>query len=306
MSEPLAEKLRSVAVTVPTPFDETGAEVRHDALGEYVETMQDAGVRLIIPCGNTGEYYSLSHDERVAVVESTVAASDDGTAVVAGAGGSTKTVRRLLESYERVGVDGAMIMFPSHTYMHLRGVETYYRRIAASTDLDLVLYKRGDELSDDTILSLASLPNVVGVKYAVDDITGFSKAVDRSPDDVVWMDGIAERFAPTFALEGAEGYTSGIGSFVPDVALALMDALRAEEWGRARELRDLVRPYEELRQEPGADNWISSANNVPAIKFGMELAGLYGGPVREPLVELSEADKSRAREYYDRIVEHGP
>lgn len=301
MAYKLRDRLRGVGFTIPTVFTEDGSEVHHEALKENVEAIQDEGGRLIIPCGNTGEYYSLTQEERVNVVESTVEAAGDETAVVAGAGGSTKTVQRLLDTYEAAGVDGAMIMYPTHTYMHVQGVETYYRRIADHTDLDLVLYKRGDELTNDAIISLTEHPNVVGVKYAVDDINGLSMAIEQSSDDVVWIDGIAERFAPAYALEGAEGVTTGIGSFVTHQVLALMDALQAENWTRAKELRNLVRPYEELRQEPGKGNWISSANNVPAVKVGMEYAGLHGGPVREPLVELCEEDKERARKYYERI-----
>ncbi|WP_227379472.1 hypothetical protein [Haladaptatus halobius] len=97
-------------------------------------------------------------------------------------------------------------------------------------------------------------------------------------------------------------FTTGIGSFVPKIAVALMEALREQDWERALRIRDLVRPYEDLREESGPDNDILAANNVPAIKYGIELAGRYGGPVREPIVELSEENKCRAEEYYDRMT----
>lgn len=297
----LKQNLRGVAFTNPTPFTEDGETVRHDALAENLESVVDAGGRVILPCGNTGEYYSLSHEERVAVVETTVETVGDSASVVAGVGGSTKTALDLIERYERAGADALLVMHPVHTFMHERGVEAYYRRLIESTDLGVVLYKRGPELTLDHLASLAAVENVVAVKYADNDVKAFSAAAS-SIDGVVWSNGIAERFAPAFALEGAEGFTTGIGNFVPEATLALMDALRDEDWERAREIRDLLRPYEDLREEPGADSAISAANNVPAVKFGMELAGLHGGPVREPLVDLSEEDRERAREYYDRIV----
>lgn len=299
--ESLEADLRGVAFTNPTPFDEDGETVAHDALRRNLEAVVEAGGRLLIPCGNTGEYYSLSHDERVAVVETTVDAVGDAASVVAGVGGSTKTALDLADRYEAAGADGLLVMHPVHTYMHERGVEAYYRRLVEATDLGVVLYKRGPELTHDHLAALSTYDNVVAVKYAVNDVKAFSKAAS-SISGVVWSNGIAERFAPAFAVEGAEGYTTGIGNFVPGATLALMDALREEDWARAREIRDLLRPYEDLREEPGADSDIPAANNVPAVKFGLELAGLYGGPVREPLVDLSEADRERAREYYDRIA----
>lgn len=294
--------LRDVAFTTTAPFDSDGENVSYEHHRENMRALQEAGASLFVPCGNTGEYYSLSHSERINIVEATVEATDDRSTVIAGAGGSTKTVKQLLTEYEDAGVDGAMIMYPSHTYLHDEGVREYYHSIAESTDLPLVLYKRGPELSDDSIAELSLLENVVGVKYAVNDIKAFSKAVSTTEGDLVWINGIAERFAPTYALEGAEGFTTGIGNFVPKPPLALHDALENEDWERAREIRDILRPYEDLRDETGADDSpFGSANNVPAVKHGMDYAGLYGGPVREPLVDLSDEDKERAEKYYDQI-----
>lgn len=298
--EQLRSDLRGVAFTNPTPFTDDGQQVRHDALAENIEHLADAGARTVIPNGNTGEYYSLTDEERVACAGTAVESFGDGS-VVAGVGGSTKTARSLIEGYENVGVDAVMVMHPVHTYVHERGLLDYYERLAEATDLGVVLYKRGPELTHRVIDALSERENVVGVKYAVNDVRGFSAAVASVSGDLVWSNGIAERFAPAFAVEGATGYTTGIGNFVPEATLALMDALRDGDWERARELRELFRPYEDLRAEPGADSTIAAANNVPAVKYGMELAGLHGGPVREPLVDLSDADRERAREYYERI-----
>jgi 4-hydroxy-tetrahydrodipicolinate synthase len=299
--ETVKSGLRSVAFTVPTPFDEDGENVRYDTHKENVRAIENAGADLFVPCGNTGEYYSLSHAERTNVVEATVEAVDGSSTVVAGAGGSTKTVTQLLDTYESIGVDAGMIMHPSHTYLHEEGIQQYYEEIVDAADIPIVLYKRGPELSDATIARLAQREHVVGVKYAVNDVKAFSKATATTDADLVWINGIAERFAPAFALEGAEGFTTGIGSFVPKPTLQLHDALENERWERAREIRETLRPYEDLREETGSGNTFSAANNVPAVKYGMELAGLYGGPVREPLVELDEADMDRAETYYDRI-----
>jgi 4-hydroxy-tetrahydrodipicolinate synthase len=301
--ERLKNHLRDVAFTTAAPFSEDGDELLYDELARNTEFVMDAGGRTFIPCGNTGEYYSLTDEERVGMVETTVDTVGDDGVVVGGVAGSTKEAIDLIEEYERVGADGVMVHDPDHTYIHRRGIVEYYRRLAASTDMGIVLYKRGPELSTSVLEELAPLDNVVGLKYAVNDIKGFSEAALEFSDDIVLSTGIAERFAPAFALEGAEGFTTGIGSFVPEVSLALMDALRREDWERAREIRDLARPYENLREEAGADNSFSAANNVPAIKYGLELAGLYGGPVREPIVELTAEDERRAEEYYDRLTE---
>ena len=317
----LKAELRHVAFTTATPFtradpDYTRAdsdtsdgestqqagEVDHDALSENLIAIAEKGARLFIPCGNTGEYYALTDEERSAVVETHVEAVGDGGTVVGGVGGSTRTAIELLERYETAGADAAMIMHPVHTYVHEEGLIEYYRRLADSTDLGIVLYKRGPEVTRRVLQEVTTIENVVAVKYAVNDVKDFSQSVTDVSGDVVWLNGIAERYALSFAVEGAEGFTTGIGNFVPEETIALFDAIEAGELDRARTIRDLLRPYEDLREEAGVENVLSAANNVPAVKYGMELAGLYGGPVREPLSDLSSEDRSRAEAYYDRIA----
>ena len=300
--ESLKVDLRNVAFTNPTPFDEDGGTVRHDELASNVGFIRDAGAELVVPCGNTGEYYSLSNKERVAVVETTAEAFGDAGSVVGGVGGSTKNATMLSDRYADAGADAIMVMHPVHTYVHEDGVLDYYRTIAEHTDLGVVLYKRGPELTHDHIRELSTHENVVAVKYAVDDIAAFSNGVRTTPGDIVWINGIAERYAPSFSLEGAEGFSTGIGNFVPEPVLALQEALEDSELSRAKEIRDLLRSYEDLRQETGPDNRFGSANNVPAVKYGLDLVGQYGGPVREPLVDLSEADRDRAEAYYREIT----
>ena len=297
----LKEHLRDVAFTTAVPFDEDGDAILHDELRRNTRAVMDAGGRTVIPCGNTGEYYSLADEERVAVVETTIEAVGDDGVVVAGVGGSTDDAVERIREYERAGADAVMIHGPDHTYIHRHGLVDYYRKLAESTDIGVVLYKRGPEISIPVVQELSTIENVVGVKFAVNDVNEFSKMVREVSGDVVFSTGIAERFAPAFALEGAEGFTTGIGSFVPDLVLALQDALERGDYERALELRDLARPFEDLREETGPNNDLSAANNVPVVKYGLELAGRYGGPVREPIVELSADSKRRAEEYYERI-----
>ncbi|WP_254533990.1 dihydrodipicolinate synthase family protein [Natrinema gelatinilyticum] len=299
----LKQHLRDVSFTTTAPFSEDGSDVLYEEAARNTEAVLDAGGRSFIPCGNTGEYYSLTDEERLRLVETTVDVVGDDGAVIAGIGGSTKEAIEQTQTYEEVGVDGVMVHDPDHTYVHSQGIVEYYERLADATEIGIVMYKRGPALSLPAVSELSTNDNVVGLKFAVNDVAAFSKMVREVPGDIVFSTGIAERFAPAFALEGAEGFTTGIGSFAPDVSLALQEALEAEDWERALEIRDLTRPYEDLREEPGANNEFEAANNVPAIKHGLELAGLYGGPVREPLVELSEEDKRRAETYYEQLAE---
>lgn len=299
----LQASLEGVAFTTATPFTDDLAAVDHDALHENLRAIENAGGSLYIPNGNTGEYYSLTPTERVEVVE-TVTETVDGC-VVAGAGGHVDRVVEYAESYAAAGADGVMIMHPGHPYKHADGLVSYYRAIADRSPLGVVVYKRGGDVPDAAVADVVSHENVAGVKYADANISSFARLTASVDADVTWMNGIAERFAPAFALEGAEGFTTGIGNFVPDQTLALGQAIDSRDWAQARAIRDTLEPYESLRDESGAGNEVGAANNIPAVKAGLDLAGLNGGDPRPPLVALSDADRERARECYDRIQRHG-
>jgi 4-hydroxy-tetrahydrodipicolinate synthase len=101
--------------------------------------------------------------------------------------------------------------------------------------------------------------------------------------------------------EGAEGFSAGVSNFRPEVGLALYDALAAGEWERARALRNACLPFQRFRGETGADNEITGAVSVPAVKKGFELAGLTGGEVRDPLQPLSAEEAARVERLYDRL-----
>lgn len=300
--EPLKRAFADVNVVVTTPFTGDGEAVAVDRLRENVRRLRDAGVELFIPCGGASEYYSLTDAEREAAVEATVDAVDGDGHVVAGVGGSAKEVGALLDRYEAVGADGAMLMFPDFPAVHAAGLRRYYRSILDGTDLGVMLYRSTPRLPTDVVVDLAEVENVVAVKYAVDDLAGFAAATESVPDDALtWVTGLAELYATGFAAVGAEGFTSGVANFVPSFSLSLQSALEDEAWERARRLESLVRPYQDLRAEAGHDNEVRGANGVAALKYGQELAGMYGGPVRPPSMDLGEEDRARARRYYERI-----
>jgi len=165
-------------------------------------------------------------------------------------------------------------------------------------DPALVPYVRGFEPAPETIAETAALPFVAGMKYALHDVERLARAMAASDGDAVWLEGMAEAMAPALWAEGIEGFSSGVGNFRPEITLGLLEALRDGDWERARRIRNACLPFQRLRSETGANNTVPGGVSVPAVKVGLEEAGLYRGPVREPLAELSDADEQRARELY--------
>ncbi|MFB6173248.1 MAG: dihydrodipicolinate synthase family protein [Halobacteriales archaeon] len=293
--------LRDVATGILTPFDD-GGDVDHDALADNAAALCEQGVDTVMACPNVGEYHSLTHDERIAVVETSVAAVPADATVLAAAGGATRTAIDLAGAHAAAGADAIMVMPPDHTYRHERGLLAYYEAVGDAVDLPLVPYLRGFDPSVGFVADLTHLDAVAGVKWTLEDVPKFADAVAAGADDVVWLNGLGEPYALALHAEGAEGLSSGIGNFEPALGLALFDALAAGEVERAREIRAAAMPIMNFRDEVGENNTIPAAISIPVLKACLECAGLHGGPVREPLVELSAADRERASELYEDLA----
>lgn len=298
--ETVKDGLRGVAAGLLTPFDDD-LEVDHDALAANARALYERGIRTFLASANISEYHSLTRSERVETAETGVTALPDDATVLAGVGGSTREAIELIGAYDDVGIDAMMVMPPDHTYVHERGLLRYYEKIAATTDSPLVPYVRGYQPSLDFLVDLTELDAIAGIKYAIADTHELSQAVEAGSDAVVWVNGLAEPYAPEFYLAGAEGFSAGVSNFEPSIGLALFDALENGEYERAAKLRNITLPYMNFRDTTGENNTIPGANSVPAVKKGLELAGLTGGSVREPIVPLSAPDERRAEALYDRL-----
>jgi len=294
------DHLRGVATGLLTPFDEDG-EIIHEQIAENARTLVGKGIGTFLATANISEYHSLSQAERIAAAETAVEALPDDVCVLAGVGGSTAAAQDLVEAYDDIGVDAMMVMPPDHTYVHEQGLLDYYRELASVTDQPLVPYVRGFDPSVSYLEDLTHLDSVVGIKYALPDPVKLGAGVEAGSDDVVWVDGLAEPYAVSFWAEGIEGFSAGVSNFRPEVGLALFDALSNENWARARKLRDACLPFQNLREETGQNNDIAGAVSVPVVKKGLELAGMHGGEVREPIRPLDEATEQRAEELYAQL-----
>lgn len=294
------ERLRGVAAGLLTPFD-ASLDIAHPELEENANALYDAGIRTFLASANISEYHSLSRDERVAVTRTAVDTLPSDACVLAGVGGSTPGARELIAAYDRLGVDGMMVMPPDHSYIHERGLIRYYEKLADATETPLVPYVKGFDPSIDYLRDLTYVDGVVGIKYALEDAVKLGAAVPRGAEDVVWVNGLAEPFSVSFWSEGVEGFSAGVSNFRPEVGLELFEALSAEEWERARRIRNVCLPYQQLREGTGQGNTIPGAISVPVVKKGLELAGLNGGEVREPIEPLSAADERRAEELYSQL-----
>lgn len=283
MTDPrlLEEALRGVGVTPVTPFTPDCTRIEVKGVSQNIEFLVERGIKLIYPCGHTGEFPSLSLEEWTQVVEAVVEAVGGRAAVVPGVGQGLSVALEMLRRGERIGVDGFLFIPPHQVQVADRGVLEYWNILLNTTAFPVVLYKR-EWPSDEALAGLLGHDQVVGVKYGGKDLSAFAALVRARDESIVWTCGIAEQWAPFYALAGSQGFTSGLANFAPSLPLDLHRALEKGDLDRAMRLRERAVPFERIRARD------SDANNVAAVKLAMDIRGLTGGPVRPPLRALDE------------------
>lgn len=284
----LQECLRGISAVMITPFDDESGAIDLAGVEATADFLVRGGMRTIVPLGNTGEFYGLTTREARAVVEATVAAVDGRAAVVVGVGLSPVEAGSAAEHAAEAGADAVMVHQPANPYATGEGVCAYYEAVSQRSDLPLVPYVKTPVLRLDDLVAIATLPAVVGIKYAVNDLPLFGSAVSRTRDSsVVWVCGTAETWAPFFFAAGAQGFTSGLVNVTTGLSLALLDALRDGDRERALAIWARIRPFEELRALHG------DGFNVSVVKEAVRQLGRPAGGVRPPASAVG-AEERRA------------
>jgi 4-hydroxy-tetrahydrodipicolinate synthase len=283
----LREALAGVSVTTATPFSDNLKDLDSSGIEENLQFLIEEGIEMVVPCGNTGEFYSLSETEWTDVVRTTVEAAGNKMVVMAGVGHSITTTIDMMSQARNLGAEGVMVMYPQHVFSSEEGILHYYQQILDASDgIGVVLYKKGGLLSDAVLGTLIGHKNLVGVKYAFGRIVDFANTVQTLGKSIVWSCGTAERFAPFFWLAGAQGFTSGLGNFAPHGSKAMYDALKKSDFNEAMRIQNMISALEFIREGRGA------ANNVPVIKAMLDHVGLAGGACRPPIHPLSDEERA--------------
>jgi 4-hydroxy-tetrahydrodipicolinate synthase len=277
-AEALRHALANVVVVPVTPLHADGSP-DWDTYAALTGRLIDGGIKVITPNGNTSEFYALSNAEARQAIETAARASHGRAELLAGVGHDIATAVEAARHAQEHGARMIMIHQPVHPYVSSEGWIDYHAAIAGAVPgLGVVLYIRDERRTGAHIATLADrAPNVVGVKYGVRDATKFAAvARDAGIDRFTWLAGAAELTAPAFWAVGAHTFTSGLANVSPGLALSMLEALRANDFGAAMKVWESVRRFEELRL---ADN---SADNVSVVKEGLAQLGLCRADVRPP------------------------
>ncbi len=294
MHTDLLTALTGISGILVTPFDDEG-DIAPERQKPIADRAIAAGVHILTANGNTGEFYSLTTDEAVAMVQAAGAHIAGRVPMVAGVGRGIRDACRLADASAAAGASALMIHQPPDPFVASRGLLDYLTRVSdAGGNLPLILYLRNDTIGTDAISGLCALPGVVGVKWATPNPLKLKAAMEASPGHIVWVGGLAEVWAPAFYAVGARGFTSGLINVWPERSVAISAALEAGDYAEARRLIAGMQVFEDIRAED------QGGANVAGVKGALQLMGNDCGAARPPAAwPLTDDQLARLKAFLD-------
>lgn len=281
-----------------TPLTEDG-RVDEPALRRVIDHLVDAGVHGLFTLGSAGEIYGLSADAKRHVLTTTVDQVAGRVAVYCGASEITTPdcLATVAMAHEVGGVDAFSVLTPYFMTPSQSELTAHFTAIAESTDLPVLLYANPGRtkvpISLATVVKLAEVPNIIGVKDSTGDMALTHSYIKETPDDFHVIIGNDAVILPGLYL-GASGIIASTANAVPELVVALWDAFHADDHERARRLQGVLGDVR---------TWLVNTGTFPiTIKEAMKLQGLPAGFCLAPARELPAATREALPELLERVT----
>ncbi len=272
-----------------TPFTRSG-EVDERAVRRLGQRQIDSGIHFLVPVGTTGESPTLTPAERVRIVEILVEEANGRVPVLAGAGGyNTREVIHAADELRKAGATGLLSVTPYYNKPTQEGLYQHYQAIAESTPLPIVLYnvpgRTGVNIEVSTLVRLAAIPNIIGVKEASGNMTQMCEVCRAVPSDFIVLSGDDALTLPLMAV-GGRGVISVASNEIPSEMARMVEAAERGDFAAARAIHQRIMPLMTV-------NFIE-ANPVP-VKSAMAAMGLLEEVYRLPMTPPKPESKTKIR-----------
>ena len=254
------------------------------ALRSNIEKWNKTGVAGFVALGSTGERVHLDEREHLHVIETAWASVPDNLAFIVGVG--QQSTRATVSEVRQVGTAGAnaVLVITPHFY---RGAMTpsalinYYQTVADASPVPMVLYNipqnTGIALTAETVARLSEHENIVGIKDSSGDMINLMEIISLVPDDFAVMTGSGPLLY-TALCAGARGAILAVGCAVPQMVVAIYNAVKTGNYERARDVQRRLTPLARAMTRYG----------IGGLKAALDLRGYVGGDPRAPLVAANE------------------
>lgn len=286
------KKLMGVFAPITTPFDSRG-EVAYDKLEENMKAYAASGIKGYLALGSNGENKSLTNQEKEKVLSTIISNKGAGQTVMAGCiFESTKETIEFAGKAQDLGADFITLLPPSYFKKEMTDpvLLRYFTDVADSLTTPCLVYNApqfcgGTTLSVSLVKELAKHPNIVGLKdSSTGNIESFLLAV-RDTFNV--MPGSANFFMNGLIM-GAPGGVISLANVFPDFTVKLYDLTVSRKYEEAFRFNERVIQMNKT---------VSGSGGVAAVKYAMDLAGLYGGDPRLPLLPLNADLRKKIEDY---------
>lgn len=269
-----------------TPFRQ--GRVDEKAFQDLVAWQIAEGTHALVPCGTTGESPTLSHAEHHRVVELCIEVARGRVPVIAGTGSnSTEEAIDLTRHARAAGADAALVVAPYYNKPSQEGLFRHFEAIAQAVDIPIIVYnipgRSVINISVETFVRLAEIPNIVGIKDATADLARPLQIRAALGDRLCQLSG-EDATATAFNAQGGVGCISVTSNIVPGLCAQMQNAWAAGDLATCFAIRDRLMPLH--------DAMFCEGNPVP-VKYAFSLLGRGEPDVRLPLVPASPAARAK-------------
>lgn len=284
-------QLQGVGVAIITPFNQDFS-IDYQGLENQINHIIDGGVDYIVVLGTTGETPTLNKEEKIAIVNFTFEIVKGRVPVVVGIGGNnTQAIIEDLQIFPLEKAIAVLSTAPYYSKPSQEGLYQHYKAIAAASPKPLILYnvpgRTGRNVEPTTTLRLASLPNIVGVKEASNDLAQGLKLLIGRPKGFLVLSGDDDLAMPQMAA-GFDGVISVAANAFPKEFSQMVHALTGGDLKTAQEINfRLFEAYLLMFVE----------NNPAGVKAFLSEKGIIQNYLRLPLVPLSESNAVKVKTF---------
>lgn len=274
-----------------TPF--LDGKVNYPMMEQLLRRQIEAGISAVVIAGTTGESPTLSDDEKIELFRRSKEYAGNSCKIIAGTGtNSTEHAISLSIAAEEAGVDGLLVVTPYYNKSTPDGLFAHYLSVAHSVKLPIIIYnvpsRTGVDIPVSVCQRLSRIPNIVGIKEAVNDITKIAKIRNTcGPDFAVWA-GNDDQIVPVMSL-GGSGVISVLSNIYPRETNAMCIAALNGNYEVAAALQLEFLPLIELL--------FCEVNPIP-VKEALKCIGFDCGDCRLPLCKLTKEHKQQIERYF--------
>ena len=288
-------KIAGMFAPVPTPFT-SDEDIDFGRLKENLGKWEKTGLAGFVVLGSNGEFVSLTHEEKVQMISFVRENTSKEKMVIAGTGcESTRETIQLTREAAECGVDAALVVNPTYFKGSLKEdvLESHYRKVADESPIPVMIYNMpgntGINMSARLLVRLSKHPNIVGLKDSGGNIVQISNVINGASKDFSVFAGSGSYLLTTLVMGGV-GATMAVANVVPNYCVEIEKVFKE---GNIEKARDMQLALLDLNAA------VTSGFGIPGLKYALDRIGYYGGPVRSPLLPVSDVQKKEI----DRLLE---